>query len=52
MIIPSDQNWYKEFLVAQTLRDTLKGLKMKYPGLRKMSKHRHHYTSIHKTNRL
>ena len=35
MIIPSDQNWYKEFLVAQTLRDTLKGLKMKYPGLKK-----------------
>jgi PPK2 family polyphosphate:nucleotide phosphotransferase len=35
MIIPSDQNWYKEFLVARTLRDTLKGLKMKYPGLKK-----------------
>ena len=34
-IIPSDQNWYKSFLVATLLRDTLKGLKMKYPGLKK-----------------
>jgi PPK2 family polyphosphate:nucleotide phosphotransferase len=35
IIVPSDQNWYKEFIVAQTLRDTLKALKMKYPGLKK-----------------
>jgi PPK2 family polyphosphate:nucleotide phosphotransferase len=35
IIVPSDQNWYKEFVVAQTLKDTLKGLKMKYPGLKK-----------------
>lgn len=34
-IIPSDQNWYKSFLVATLLRDTLKGLKMQYPGLKK-----------------
>lgn len=34
-IIPSDQNWYKSFLVATLLRDTLKGLKMRYPGLKK-----------------
>lgn len=34
-IVPSDQNWYKEYLVAQTLRDTLAGLHMKYPGLKK-----------------
>lgn len=33
-IIPSDSNWYKEHIVAQTLRDTLKGLKMKYPVLK------------------
>jgi PPK2 family polyphosphate:nucleotide phosphotransferase len=35
LIVPSDQNWYKEYLVAKALRDVLKGLKMKYPGLKK-----------------
>lgn len=34
-IIPSDQNWYKSHLVATVLRDTLKGLDMKYPGIKK-----------------
>jgi polyphosphate kinase 2 (PPK2 family) len=34
-IIPSDQNWYKEYLVAQTVYDKLKGLNMQYPGLKK-----------------
>lgn len=34
-IIPSDRNWYKSYLVAKLLRDTLKGLKMKYPGMKK-----------------
>lgn len=34
-IIPSDQNWYKSYLVAVLLRDLLKSLKMKYPGLKK-----------------
>ncbi len=34
-IIPSDQNWYKSYLVARTLLETLKGLKMKYPGMKK-----------------
>lgn len=34
-IIPADQNWYKSYLVAKLLRDTLKGLDMKYPGLKK-----------------
>lgn len=34
-IIPSDQNWYKSYLVATLLRDTLKKLNMQYPGLRK-----------------
>ena len=33
-IIPSDQNWYKEYLIAVKLRDTLKNLNMKYPGLK------------------
>lgn len=34
-IVPSDQNWYKEYLIASALRDLLVGLKMKYPGLKK-----------------
>ena len=34
-IVPSDQNWYKEYIIASTLRDTLAGLKMQYPGLKK-----------------
>jgi PPK2 family polyphosphate:nucleotide phosphotransferase len=34
-IVPADQNWYKEHLIATTVRDTLKGLKMQYPGLKK-----------------
>jgi PPK2 family polyphosphate:nucleotide phosphotransferase len=34
-IIPADQNWYKEYLVATAVRDTLKGLNMQYPGLKK-----------------
>lgn len=34
-IIPADQNWYKSHLVATILRDTLKSLNMKYPGIKK-----------------
>jgi PPK2 family polyphosphate:nucleotide phosphotransferase len=34
-IVPADQNWYKEYLIATTVRDTLKSLKMQYPGLKK-----------------
>ena len=34
-IVPADQNWYKEHVIATTLRDTLKGLHMQYPGLKK-----------------
>lgn len=34
-IIPADQNWYKEYLVAKRLRDVLKGFEMKFPGLKK-----------------
>lgn len=34
-IVPSDQNWYKEYIVANTLHSCLKGLKMRYPGLKK-----------------
>jgi PPK2 family polyphosphate:nucleotide phosphotransferase len=35
IIVPADQNWYKEHVIATTLRDTLKGLHMQYPGLKK-----------------
>jgi len=34
-IVPADQNWYKEFVVADALCKTLKNLKMKYPGIKK-----------------
>ncbi|WP_298736521.1 PPK2 family polyphosphate kinase [uncultured Chitinophaga sp.] len=35
IIVPSDSNWYKEHIIAKTVRDTLKGLKMKYPMLKR-----------------
>ena len=34
-IVPADQNWYKEYLVAKTVVDRLKKLDMKYPQLKK-----------------
>ena len=34
-IVPADQNWYKEYIVASALHTTLKSLKMRYPGLKK-----------------
>jgi PPK2 family polyphosphate:nucleotide phosphotransferase len=34
-IVPADQNWYKEFIIASRLRDLLKGLDMQFPGLKK-----------------
>lgn len=34
-IIPSDQNWYKEYLVASAMHKLLSGLKMQYPGVKK-----------------
>ena len=34
-IVPADQNWYKEYIVAKKLRDTLVSLKMQFPGLKK-----------------
>lgn len=34
-IVPADQNWYKAYYVAKTLRDTLKSLNMKYPSIAK-----------------
>lgn len=34
-IVPADQNWFKEYTIATAVRDTLKGLNMKYPGMKK-----------------
>jgi PPK2 family polyphosphate:nucleotide phosphotransferase len=34
-IIPADQNWYKDYLVAKTLHELLVSLKMKYPEIKK-----------------
>jgi PPK2 family polyphosphate:nucleotide phosphotransferase len=34
-IVPSDQNWYKEFIIAGQLYKQLKSLDMQYPGLKK-----------------
>jgi PPK2 family polyphosphate:nucleotide phosphotransferase len=34
-IVPADQNWYKEYVIATAVKDMLKGLKMQYPGLKK-----------------
>lgn len=33
IIVPSDQNWYKEYLVANTLYELMKDLDMKYPQI-------------------
>ncbi|HVT86326.1 MAG TPA: PPK2 family polyphosphate kinase [Chitinophagaceae bacterium] len=34
-IVPSDQNWYKEYIIAKKLYDLLKSLDMQYPGIKK-----------------
>jgi PPK2 family polyphosphate:nucleotide phosphotransferase len=35
MVVPADQNWYKEYIAADALCKTLKNFKMHYPGLKK-----------------
>jgi len=35
IITPSDQNWYKEYIMAEALHRLLTNLKMQYPGLKK-----------------
>lgn len=35
IIVPSDQNWYKEYIIAHTLHKTLKSLKSEYPAIKK-----------------
>jgi len=34
-IVPTDQNWYKEYLITKKVYETLKGFQMKYPSLPK-----------------
>ncbi len=34
-IVPADQNWYKEYVIAHTLQKALEKLNMQYPGLKK-----------------
>ncbi|MGZ3937281.1 MAG: PPK2 family polyphosphate kinase [Flavisolibacter sp.] len=34
-IVPADQNWYKEYLIAKTIVKALRELDMKYPQLQK-----------------
>lgn len=34
IIVPADKNWYKEYLIAQTLVELLDSLDMKYPPLK------------------
>ena len=35
LIVPADQNWYKEYLMLKTILETLRSLDMKYPGFKK-----------------
>ncbi len=37
-IVPADQNWYKEFLIAKKIVDTLEGFRMKFPVIKKENK--------------
>ncbi|MEO6136186.1 MAG: PPK2 family polyphosphate kinase [Ginsengibacter sp.] len=34
-IVPSDQNWYKEYIIASQLKKAMEDLKLEYPGLKK-----------------
>jgi len=33
-VVPADQNWYKEYIIASALHKLLKGLDMQFPGLK------------------
>jgi PPK2 family polyphosphate:nucleotide phosphotransferase len=35
IIVPADQNWYKEFIITRTLLEKLKSLNLQYPTLEK-----------------
>ena len=34
-IVPADQNWYKEYIIASKIFETLKSFDMEYPGIKK-----------------
>ena len=34
-IVPADQNWYKEYLIASAVHSLLTSLKMQFPGIKK-----------------
>jgi PPK2 family polyphosphate:nucleotide phosphotransferase len=34
-IVPADQNWYKEYIIASQLHKIMAGLNMQFPGLKK-----------------
>lgn len=34
-VVPADQNWYKEYIIAHTLLKALEKLDMQYPGIKK-----------------
>lgn len=34
-IVPCDQNWYKEYVIAEKVVETLEALRLKYPGFKK-----------------
>ena len=35
VIVPADQNWYKEYVMLTAILETLRSLDMKFPGLKK-----------------
>ncbi len=35
VIVPADQNWYKEYIIASSVHKTLKELNMQYPSIKK-----------------
>ncbi|HLA53772.1 MAG TPA: PPK2 family polyphosphate kinase [Flavitalea sp.] len=38
IIVPSDQNWYKEYIILKNIRDALLGLKLSFPKIKKKEK--------------
>lgn len=38
IVVPADQNWYKEYIIAKAFVDTLKTLDMRFPDLKKEEK--------------
>lgn len=37
-VVPADQNWYKEYIIAEQLHRLLTGLNMQFPGLKSLKK--------------